>query len=77
MGYEARREAMDDYVAERAREMMPAEDEYTMDADIPEVIKQGSFDVAVLLRAAAIFDERGFAFYPGVFRAMAEELKKK
>jgi len=77
VGYEARAEAMNDYVAERAREMMPAEDEYTMDEDIPEVIKDGSYDVAVLLRAAAIFDERGFAFYPGVLRAMAEALKAK
>lgn len=77
MGYEARREAMNDYVAERAREMMPDESEYTMDEDIPEVIKQGSFDVAVMLRAAAILTERGFAHHPGLLKAIAEELKGK
>ena len=57
MGYEERREAMNDYIAERAREMMPDESEYTMDEDIPQAIADGLFDEAVLLRAAAIEKE--------------------
>ncbi len=35
MGYEARQEAMNEAINDRARELMPAEDEYTMDDDIP------------------------------------------
>lgn len=74
MGYEARQEAMNDFIADRIHEAMP--DNYTLDEDIPEVIEQGSFDVAVMQRAAAIMTERGFAHYPGLLRAIAEELKE-
>jgi len=75
MDYEARREAMNDAIAERARELMPDESEYTMDEDIPENIKDGVFDIAVLERAAAILKEWGYVEYP--LKSILEELKKK
>lgn len=56
MGYEARQEAMNDFVAARARELMPNEDEYTMDEDIPERIEDGDFDEEVWQRIKVLFD---------------------
>lgn len=56
MGYEARQEAMNDFIAERARELMPDEDEYTLDEDIPERIAEGIYDKAVKKRIKVLFD---------------------
>lgn len=75
MGYEERREAMNDYIAERAREMMPDESEYTMDEDIPEIIEQGSFDVAVLKRTIKIVENLGVGSL-GIVRSLTEILKE-
>ena len=50
MGYEERQEAMNDFISDRARELMPDEDEYTLDEDIPESIADGNFDEAVRKR---------------------------
>ena len=48
--YEARQEAMNDFIAERAREMYgDPEDLYTVDA-ILELIEYGDFDDAVRKR---------------------------
>lgn len=55
MGYEGRREAMDELIAERAHELMPDESEYTMDEDIPEIIGEGVFDEAVKRRIKELF----------------------
>lgn len=77
MGYEARQDAMNDFIADRIAEAMPDESEYTMDEDIPESIKDGNFDIAVMLRAAAILAERGFVHSQGLLKAIAEELKEK
>lgn len=59
MGYEARQEAMNDAIAERAREMMPDEDSYTLDVDIPENIADGIYDEAVLDRAIQMVKNLG------------------
>lgn len=56
MGYEARQEAMNDLIAERARELMPDEDEYTLDEDIPESIADGIFDRDVWKRIKVLYD---------------------
>ena len=47
---------MNDLIAERAREFMPDESEYTLDEDIPEVIEEGVFDDAVRARIKVLFD---------------------
>lgn len=78
MGYEARREAMDEAVANRARELMPDESEYTMDEDIPESIADGLFDEAALRRTIKIVENLGVGGLGIVFslKAILKEMQK-
>ena len=50
--YEARREAMNEMIAEHTPDMS----EYTLDEDIPECIAEGTFDDAVRKRIKVLFD---------------------
>lgn len=75
MGYEARQDAMNDYIADRIAEATPDESEYTMDEDIPEVIAEGIYDIAVLLRTVEILKERGMARRH--IEEIVEELKEQ
>lgn len=71
MGYEARRDAMNDFIAEH----MPNMDEYTLDDDIPELITEGIYDEAVMRRIKVLFFDWTVGQRHRFYEQLLEELE--
>lgn len=74
MSYEERMEAGNDYIAERAAELVASGD-IDVDYDATLDIEAGSYDIPALRRAAAILAERNFTLCPALLRRLAEVLE--